>query len=311
MRGTDQAAGDTRATPWTSETGLPVYDTYQLSGEALTDVVAAAGVDTLVFDIADVGARFTTTSGQCTMMESDRHGLACVSSVWTGRNPRRTVEEGPPLDPAFASFVASFPLPLRHGRTVGETGRAVLARRDLTVVTMRAGRREMSTPGRGLPWVMLGSIMRHTDTALSTRHGLVEGTTSPRGAATTRPFRADRERPYGRRAARARAGVSGCRGCGSGRCGSRRRSTSTQGVPVRGCSSTCTTRDRLQAVLTWVYILHVARTLYPEDLRWHRGPTVPGPPVGVRHPDQVPGGKRRPARGCARHRQPEGSLLYG
>lgn len=108
MRGTAQAAGAEGDTV-DERTGLPVYDTYQLSGEALDRVVAAAGVDTLVFDIADVGARFYTyVWTMYDLMESAaRLGLRFV--VLDRPNPLGgTVEEGPPLDRRSpASWAAS------------------------------------------------------------------------------------------------------------------------------------------------------------------------------------------------------------
>ncbi|GAA4945524.1 hypothetical protein GCM10023238_09720 [Streptomyces heliomycini] len=59
FRGTAQAGG-AEGRHDDPATGLPVYDTYLKSGQALADVFAASGVDTVVFDVQDVGARFYT-----------------------------------------------------------------------------------------------------------------------------------------------------------------------------------------------------------------------------------------------------------
>ena len=109
-----------------SPTGLPIYSLY---GKTLRPTEAMLhGIDTLVYDIQDVGVRFytyTTTLGYC-MEEAARHGLRFV--VLDRPNPIGGLAvEGPMLDAGRESFVAYDRRPVRHGMTVGEL--AALSRR--------------------------------------------------------------------------------------------------------------------------------------------------------------------------------------
>ncbi|GAA3643702.1 DUF1343 domain-containing protein [Nonomuraea antimicrobica] len=311
MRGTAQAAGG-ESDAVDERTGLPVYDTYQLSGEDLDRVVAAAGVDTLVFDIADVGARFYTyVWTMYDLLESAaRLGLRFV--VLDRPNPLGgAVAEGPVLDPAFASFVGRFPLPVRHGRTVGELAELFGFDLDLTVVRMEGWRRETAFAETGLPWVMPSVNMPTPDTALVyPGTGLFEGTNFSEGRGTTRPFELVGAPCVDGRFAPALAGL--------GLPGVRFRETwftptfhKHAGTPVRGVQLHVHDRDAFRPVLTGLSMLYVARDLYPDDLRWW------GPDLFLDHlwgSDSLTrcleaGGDPREL--CPPPGRPEGRLLYG
>ena len=79
------------------------------------------GIDTLVFDIQDVGARFytyITTLGYC-LEAAGKKGIEFY--VLDRPNPINGVDvDGPVLDPDLRSFIGYFPMPIRHGMTVGE-----------------------------------------------------------------------------------------------------------------------------------------------------------------------------------------------
>ncbi|TMR09655.1 DUF1343 domain-containing protein [Nonomuraea turkmeniaca] len=267
LRGTAQADGSESDTV-DERTGLPVHDTHKLSGEALDRVVAAAGVDTLVFDIADVGTRFYTYVWTMydLMASAARLGLRFV--VLDRPNPLGgSVTEGPVLEPAFASFVGRFPLPIRHGRTAGELALLFGFDVDLTVVEMEGWRRDMTYAGTGLPWVMPSVNMPTPDTALVyPGTGLFEGTNFSEGRGTTRPFELIGA-PYAD--GRFAAGLNAL-----GLPGVRFRDvwfTPTfhkhAGVPVRGVQLHVHDRDTFRPVLTGLSMLHLARTLYPDDFR--------------------------------------------
>jgi uncharacterized protein YbbC (DUF1343 family) len=101
--------------------------------------------------------------------------------------------EGPVLEPALASFVGLFPIPLRHGMTIGELATLFNTEFDigaeLHVVAMQGWRRG-DEPLRGaLPWVPPSPNMPTPDTALVyPGTGLLEGTNVSEGRGTTRPF---------------------------------------------------------------------------------------------------------------------------
>ncbi|MFD4603153.1 exo-beta-N-acetylmuramidase NamZ domain-containing protein [Streptomyces sp. NPDC058464] len=194
FRGTAQAGGS-EGRHDDPATGLPVYDTYLKSGQPLADVFTASGVDTVVFDIQDVGARFYTyiwTLYDC--MEAAR--LAGRRFVVLDRpNPvtGRTAE-GPVLHREFASFVGRQPIAQAHGMTVAELARLFNAEFldppvALHVVPMTGWRRSRFFDAYGLPWVPPSPNMPTPDTALVySGTCLFEGTNLSEGRGTTRPF---------------------------------------------------------------------------------------------------------------------------
>ena len=152
------------------------------------------GLDTLVIDLQDVGARYYTY--QWTMALAMR---ACARAgvrvlVLDRPNPLGgELVEGNVPDPRFSSFVGLYPLPARPGLTIGEIARYLNARHvlgtDLEVVAMRGWRRRMLWEDTGLPWVPPSPNMPTPDTARVYPGGcLIEGTNLSEGRGTTRPF---------------------------------------------------------------------------------------------------------------------------
>jgi uncharacterized protein YbbC (DUF1343 family) len=116
------------------------------------------GVDILLFDIQDVGARFYTyVSTMAKAMEAA--GEAGIPLMVLDRpNPIGGVAvQGGVLDPAFSTFVGLFPIPMRHGMTPGELARLFVGefdvRVDLSVVPVEGWRRDMTFAETGLPWI--------------------------------------------------------------------------------------------------------------------------------------------------------------
>lgn len=113
-----------------TRTGLPVYSAYGKNHSELTRLVRKSGVDTLIFDIQDVGVRFYTFIW--TMW--DMMQAAAAATTVNGSDPIRFIVldrpnplggtsasvAGPVLNPNFASGVGWLPIPLSHGMTVGE-----------------------------------------------------------------------------------------------------------------------------------------------------------------------------------------------
>ncbi|MER7110360.1 exo-beta-N-acetylmuramidase NamZ family protein [Streptomyces sp. NPDC000229] len=194
FRGTAQAGGSEGRYD-DPATGLPVYDTYLKSGQALADIFTASGVDTVVFDIQDVGARFYTyiwTLYDCmaaAALAGKRFMVLDRPNPVTGR-----AALGPVLDKAFATFVGREPISQAHGMTVAELARLFnaefLARPvELATVRMSGWRRADFFDGTGLPWVPPSPNMPTPDTALVYAGTcLFEGTNLSEGRGTTRPF---------------------------------------------------------------------------------------------------------------------------
>ncbi|MFC9240407.1 exo-beta-N-acetylmuramidase NamZ domain-containing protein [Streptomyces decoyicus] len=198
FRGTAQAGGSEGRYD-DPATGLPVYDTYNKSGKELAGIFTASGVDTVVFDIQDVGARFYTyiwTLYDCmvaAVLAGKRFLVLDRPNPVTGR-----AATGPVLDKAFASFVGREPIAQAHGMTVTElallfngefvpqaAGRPV----ELETVRMTGWRRGDFFGTTGLPWVPPSPNMPTPDTALVySGTCLFEGTNLSEGRGTTRPF---------------------------------------------------------------------------------------------------------------------------
>jgi len=188
----DAQAGDHVGSFRDRATGLPVHSLYGEHREPAAEMLA--GIDVLVFDIQDVGARFYTYPYTLAgvLRAARKAGIAVV--VPDRPNPVGGLHvEGPVLEPEFASFVGMFPIPIRHGMTLGELARLFNDEfgigAELHVVPMRGWTRAQPEPGHALPWVMPSPNMPTPDTALVyPGTALFEGTNVSEGRGTTRPF---------------------------------------------------------------------------------------------------------------------------
>ncbi len=173
-------------------TGLTVRSLYGKARKPTAEMLE--GLDTLVVDLQDVGARYYTfiwTLLLC-LEACAEQGLRVV--VLDRPNPIGGVlREGNVLDMDYRSFVGLAPIPMRHGLTVGEL--ALLFRSyfeldlALEVIWMEGWHRAMSFEETGLPWVLPSPNMPTCDTALVyPGFCLLEGTVLSEGRGTTRPF---------------------------------------------------------------------------------------------------------------------------
>lgn len=173
-------------------TGLPIYSLYgdvrKPSEEMLEDI------DVLVIDLMDVGTRvytFMYTMVYC-LQAAAEYGKRVV--VLDRPNPLGGwVVEGNLLETACSSFVGLYPLPMRHGLTLGELALyfnsefAIGA--DLEVITMRGWKRGMIFGDTALPWIFPSPNMPTPTTALVYAGQVVfEGTNISEGRGTTLPF---------------------------------------------------------------------------------------------------------------------------
>jgi uncharacterized protein YbbC (DUF1343 family) len=185
------------ATTRDSRTGLPIHSLYGHDVASLSPTpMMLEGLDALVFDIQDVGARYYTFVW--TMVLAIRAcARAGVTMVVLDRpNPIGGTDagvEGGAIHPGFESFVGLCSLPNRHGMTAGEIARMVVdvERLDLAleVVAMRGWTRALHYGECGLPWVLPSPNMPTYDTALVyPGMCLLESTEISEGRGTTRPF---------------------------------------------------------------------------------------------------------------------------
>jgi uncharacterized protein YbbC (DUF1343 family) len=171
---------------------VPVYSLYSETREPTAEMLK--DVDVLVIDLQDVGTRVYTyvyTMANC-MRAAARHGLPVV--VCDRPNPvGGEAVEGNLLEPAFASFVGQFPIPLRHGMTIGEIAHlfndAYGIGASLHVVPLEGWSRSMYHDQTGLPWVIPSPNLPTLDSAVVYPGAvLFEGTRLSEGRGTTRPF---------------------------------------------------------------------------------------------------------------------------
>ncbi|SFA95827.1 Uncharacterized conserved protein YbbC, DUF1343 family [Lentibacillus halodurans] len=174
------------------QTGLPVYSLYGETRKPTPEMLE--DVDTLLFDIQDVGTRFYTYiyTMAYAMEAATENDIEFV--VLDRPNPVGGEKvEGPVLNPDYSSFVGMYPIPLRHGMTVGELAKLFNNEfdigADLEVVEMQGWDRSMTYDDTGLEFVMPSPNMPTLDTALVyPGAALIEGTNVSEGRGTTKPF---------------------------------------------------------------------------------------------------------------------------
>jgi uncharacterized protein YbbC (DUF1343 family) len=179
-----------------TDADLPVYSLYGKTVKPTAEMLR--DVDVLVFDIQDVGARFYTYTYtmSLSMEAAAENGKRFV--VLDRPNPINGLAvEGNILDPEFASFVGLYPIPVRHGMTIGEmarmfNGQGWLAKginAELTVIPLTGWRRRMWYDQTGLTFVKPSPNITDIETA-AVYPGLclLEGTNVSEGRGTDRPF---------------------------------------------------------------------------------------------------------------------------
>ncbi|MDH4100327.1 MAG: DUF1343 domain-containing protein [Nitrospirota bacterium] len=171
---------------------LPVHSLYGTSQRPTNELLK--GLDALVFDIQSVGVRFYTyiTTMAYAMEEAAENGLDFY--VLDRPNPvDASVVEGPVLDEGLQSFTAYFPMPVRHGMTMGEL--ALMFNTEykigakLHVIPMRGYQRDLDYDDTGLPWPAPSPNLRTlTQTKLYPGVALIESANVSVGRGTATPF---------------------------------------------------------------------------------------------------------------------------
>ncbi|MGK2963025.1 MAG: exo-beta-N-acetylmuramidase NamZ family protein [Gemmatimonadaceae bacterium] len=192
IRGT--AAAGARITDEIDEkTGAPVYSLYGSADRAPSDEMLK-NVDVLVYDLLEVGGRTWTyvSTMALSMQAAKKKGIPFV--VLDRPNPiGGEIVEGALVEPAFTSFVGIYPIPARHGMTVGELAKMFNERHgigsDLIVIKVENWRRSQWFDETGLPWTNPSPNLRSL-AALNNYPGSVyfEGTSVAEGRGTDRPF---------------------------------------------------------------------------------------------------------------------------
>ncbi len=172
--------------------GLPVYSLYGQTRVPTQEMLDP--IDVLLIDLQDVGTRvytFIYTMSYC--MEAARHYDKKVIILDRPNPIGGLAIEGNCLKPQWQSFVGRYPIPMRHGMTIGEMARmfndAYGIGCDLQVIPMEGWRRQMHFNATGLPWVAPSPNLPTPMSALVYPGQVIwEGTNVSEGRGTTQPF---------------------------------------------------------------------------------------------------------------------------
>jgi uncharacterized protein YbbC (DUF1343 family) len=172
--------------------GAPIYSLY---GKHLAPHRGMLkDVTTLIYDIQCIGSRYYTFKWTLFLLLQKAAQFGKKVVVLDRPNPINGVDlEGPVLQKDFESFVGLFPIPVRHGMTIGELAQLFAAEFgigvELEVVKMGGWKREYWFDETGLPWIAPSPNMPTLQTAtVYPGMCLLEGTNLSEGRGTTRPF---------------------------------------------------------------------------------------------------------------------------
>jgi uncharacterized protein YbbC (DUF1343 family) len=256
--------------------GIPVFSLYGEQREPTADMLC--GLQALVVDLQDIGARYYTfiwTLYLC-MRACENHDVDVV--VLDRPNPINGVTtEGPVLDPKYKSFVGMHPIPIRHGRTIGELAQQfrdeAFPKCRLSILPMNNWQRAMWFDETGLPWVMPSPNMPTLDTATvfpGTVH--FEGTQISEGRGTTRPFELVGAPYIVSEEFAAQLNDANLPGVYFRSCIFRPTFQKHAGTTCGGVQIHVIDRDNFEPVTTGLTIVKAARDLYPDQFSWKEPP---------------------------------------
>ncbi|WP_235821701.1 exo-beta-N-acetylmuramidase NamZ domain-containing protein [Gottfriedia acidiceleris] len=188
----DAQAGSTIASYIDEKTGLTVYSLYGQTKKPTPEMLK--NVDVLLFDIQDVGTRYYTyIYTMAYAMEAAKENNIPIIVLDRPNPLGGLLVDGPVLEPDSASFVGMYPIPTKHGMTVGELAtffnKEFKIGADLKVVKMKGWKRSMDYDETGLPFVLPSPNMPTVSTTfIYPATGLIEGTNLSEGRGTTKPF---------------------------------------------------------------------------------------------------------------------------
>jgi uncharacterized protein YbbC (DUF1343 family) len=254
------------------KTGLPVHSLYSETREPTEAMLQ--DLDVLVFDMQDVGCRiytFVYTLANC-MRAAARFGKRVV--VCDRPNPINGAGvAGNILEPEYASFVGQFPLPTRHGMTVGELARLFNEHFNigcaLEIIPMDGWNREFWHDDTDAPWVLPSPNMPTLDSATvfpGTVH--FEGTQLSEGRGTTRPFELIGAPYIDPDAYADNLNSLNLEGVFFRSCAFQPTFQKHAGVTCGGVQIHVLDRERFEPVFMGVAMAKIAYDMYPNDFRW-------------------------------------------
>jgi len=251
------------------KTGLPIWSLYGARTRPTTQQLA--GLDTLVFDIQDIGCRFYTYLSTLGHVLEAASAAALRVVVLDRPNPiGGLAAEGPLADAEALSFVAYHPVPVRHGLTLGEMARLLHAEKSLTcpleVIACEGWHRGDWYDATGLVWTNPSPNMRRlTAATLYPGIGLLEFTNVSVGRGTDTPFEVFGAPYLAPRAFASALNAEGLPGVRFVPCRFTPNASVFSGEACGGVQIIVTDRDRLNAVQVGLTMAVILRRLYPES----------------------------------------------
>jgi uncharacterized protein YbbC (DUF1343 family) len=255
---------------------LPVYSLYGKTQKPTSEMLR--NIDVLVFDIQDIGARFYTyiSTMSLAMEAAAQNGKTFV--VLDRPNPINGISvQGNILEPAFASFVGLYPIPVRHGMTVGElakmfNGQGWLAggvKAGLAVIPMEGWRRRMWYDQTGLRFIKPSPNMPDLETA-AIYPGLcmLEGTNISEGRGTAMPFRQFGAPWIDSRFLAGKLNALNLPAMRFESASFTPASSKFQGRECHGVRIIVSDRDRLEPYFSGIKIVNEIYRMYPEQFEW-------------------------------------------
>ena len=171
--------------------GIPVFSLYGDTRRPTQEMLSK--IDAMLVDIQDVGIRHYTyfSSLAYIMEECAKYQKEVI--ILDRPNPLGGAMEGPVLKPEYATFIGLYPLPLRHGLTIGEFARYINKTQQLNcrlqVVPLKGWRRSMLWQDTGLPWTLTSPLIPTAETAvLYGVTGVLGDSNLSVGVGTAKPF---------------------------------------------------------------------------------------------------------------------------
>jgi len=235
-------------------------------------------IDAVLVDLQDVGTRVYTFAATVAQVMAATAAAGVKVVVLDRPNPIGGLQvEGNMLQPEWASFVGPYPLPMRHGLTLGELARYYNATQkmgcDLEVIPARGWRRGDYFDATGLPWVLPSPNLPTLDSAVVyPGQVLLEGTNLSEGRGTTRPFELCGAPFLEPGRIKARLGEIPLPGVVFREVSFEPTFHKWAGELCRGFQLHVTDRLAFKPYFTTLALLGVIRELYPGDFAWKQPP---------------------------------------
>ena len=255
--------------------GVPVFSLYGKTRRPTREMLE--GLDTVLFDMQDVGVRCYTYFA--TLKEVMIGCAGAGVEVWVLDRPvpvRATRVAGPVLESGRESFVGPHTTALLHGLTAGEFARLINEERaigtKLRVVPMEGYRRGDTYESHGRVWVAPSPNIPTVDTArVYAGMVLVEGTSLSEGRGTTRPFHLVGAPWLNARLLADELNRLGLPGCIFRPTVFRPTISKHKGIECQGVELHLTDRGRFESVRTGVALIVTVRRLHPKELTFREG----------------------------------------